>query len=351
MVSCQTVTAEALEAHFDKNMFQMLDYFGGAGAAVSFVTYKEIYHTSDSITCAYEQEQSFPPLRRSGADDPKTTTSENCFFQFSKSFGYSSLDDKEIVDIDKTLFDSGTCARLLCGLALSQLEKEGKINMKDRVSDYLGNQRETSLTLEEVLLKRSKLLASGDKENVEDDFPHCDDESSNGDKQAISYAEQIVEKASGTDFRTYMEEDLLPKLGLSLPKIDEESGKECFTYVKNKNKKMLQLKTLQSKLTPDSGLISTTSQMNQILTAILEHVQANEENISDSESGYNLLPGFGFGFKSVRFFPGSLEFFVCVSAMQDNGNAIICVEPKSKWAIWIACNVCCSLSLCFFFLL
>ena len=92
-----------------------------------------------------------------------------------------------------------------------------------------------------------------------------------------------------------MEEDLLPKLGLSLPRIDEGSGEECFTYVKNKSKKMLQLKTLQSKLTPESGLISTTAQMNQILTAILEHVQANEENISDSDSGYHLLPGFGFG--------------------------------------------------------
>ena len=37
MTSRQSITAEALEEHFDKNMFQMLDFFHIAGASVSLV--------------------------------------------------------------------------------------------------------------------------------------------------------------------------------------------------------------------------------------------------------------------------------------------------------------------------
>lgn len=341
MVSChRAVTAESLEEHFDKNMYRMLEYFHVAGASVAVVAQKEIYHTPECVsTSSYDQEDSLPSVSSCGSYERKPNSPMgNTFFKFCKSFGFNDIEKDSLVDIENTLFDSGTCARVLCGLALSELEKEGKIDMQSNVSKYLDNYK-GPMTVEDILKKRTKLAVAQNKENLETvhNEGNEEDDTDTWEDNASWCAEQIIEEASGVTFQTYMEETLLPKLGIRLPKVSE-NGKECFTYI-YKNKKMMQLKTLQSKLTPDSGLITSTSQMSKILMAVLEEVQNNEDNLKSG--GSLILPGFGFGFNSVRFFPGSMDFFVCVSAIQDNGNAIICVEPRSKWAIWIACNTCC----------
>ena len=49
-----------------------------------------------------------------------------------------------------TLFDSGTCARVLSGLALSKLEGEGKISMQSYASKYLSDYMGEATTLEEL---------------------------------------------------------------------------------------------------------------------------------------------------------------------------------------------------------
>ena len=341
MTSRQSITAEALEEHFDKNMFQMLDFFHIAGASVSLVC-EQTYRNIESFAVTSDQ---FDGVERLPSLAPEAETrastsreSRTRFFKFSKSFGFNDLENGELVDVDRTIFDSGTCARVLCGLSLSELEKEGKINMQNYVSKYLNDYLEESMTLEDVFMKKSRVQESQNKENLEGDLPEAGVEASSWDEHASWCAEQVIEKATGMDYRSYIKKELMPKLGIHLPKISEDGERECYTYL-YKNKKMLQLKTLQSKLTAQSGLISTTAQMNRILTEILERVRENESR--GDGTGYDLLPGFGFGFKSVRFFSGSLNFFICVSAVQDNGNAIVCVEPRGKWAIWIACNTCC----------
>lgn len=346
MASCRAVTAEALEEHFDRNMFRMLEYFHVAGATVSMVSYKEPRPTppESAVNAYYADELDRLPSLRPRCES-KTSTSEH-LFRFSKSFGFDDIEKEELVTCD-TLFDSGTCARVLSGLALSQLEGEGKISMQSYASKYLSDYMGEATTLEELFERRRSPSPSSDKENdgeqeeerEEDGTGLCSRSARDWDEHASWCAEQIIEKASGLSFRTYMETVLLPRLGISLQKVSEEDGKDCFTYLyKNKNKRMMQLKTLQSKLTVDSGLIVSTAQMNRILAALVSEVHAKGKD--GCREGYGLLPGFGFGFKSVSFVPGGLNFFVCVSAMRDNGNSVLCIEPTGKWAIWIACNTC-----------
>ena len=321
--------ADFLEELFDTKMFPMLRHFHVAGAAASFVSMKE---------CDADDVQ----RGSSRGSDAKATTSRTSgkIFSFSKAFGYNNLDTDELVDINTTPFDSGRCARMLCALALAELAKEGKIDMKNQVSRYVGNISDSlapTLTLEDLFVATKKpdmqhVLADKDRSDSPDIESLTPDD---WEKEADRCAVNIIEKVSGMDFASYMVKKLMPKL--NLPYTEVTDSVDCFTYI-YKNNTMLQMKTLQSKLLPNQGLITTTTQMNKMLAAVLQHVARADAEGCGEESGYELLPGFGFGFKSVKLWQGSPTVFVCVSALEDNGNALICVEPRSKWALWIACN-------------
>ncbi len=53
-----------------------------------------------------------------------------------ENFGYSNVKTKEKIT-SKTLYELGTTSKAFTALALLKLEKEGKVNLDDKVSDYL----------------------------------------------------------------------------------------------------------------------------------------------------------------------------------------------------------------------
>lgn len=348
----QRLTPEALEDHFDRSVYPMLKHFHIAGAAVGVVCDRKEACSNQS------QRVESPGDGTGGASqsqrNTKASTSGESTMSFCKGFGYDDLDSEKIVNIHTSLFDSGRCARLLCALALADLQQEGSISMKSRVSEYIndyGSPSKPVLTLKDLLVRPSgkPLSGNGHSDTDSDDI--------DWDAEADDCASQIIEKVSGMEFSSHIKKLVQQKVNMSLTEINENkvswSGtrkcitmnvtvianlcaamQECFTYLYQKDK-MLQLKTLQSKLLASQGLITTAEQMTKILKAYMSNVERIENSRGDC---YDILPGFGFGFKSVQLWPGSPNVFVCVSAIQDNGNAIVCVEPRSRWAVWIACN-------------
>lgn len=56
--------------------------------------------------------------------------------QFTKSYGYSDL-EKQVPINSNTLFEIGSCSKAFTALAITDLELKGRINLDDKVSDYL----------------------------------------------------------------------------------------------------------------------------------------------------------------------------------------------------------------------
>jgi CubicO group peptidase (beta-lactamase class C family) len=154
---------------------------------------------------------------------------------YSQGFGYSDLQEKTKVDPDSSLFRIGSISKVFIWTAVMQLYQKGILDLNADINQYLGDfslkkkdgQRITLKNLmshsagfedrvlgvfgedEKTLLPLGELLSKEMPAQVRPPNSHV-----SYSNHGSALAALIVEKVSGVDFHTYVEENILSPLGM-----------------------------------------------------------------------------------------------------------------------------------------
>ena len=155
---------------------------------------------------------------------------------YEKGFGYSDVEKKERVT-SKSLFEIGSNSKAFTALGILKLQKEGLIELNDEVTDYIPwlkvkyKGREVPVTIEQLLHHTSGIpFKTIDNIPVSNDDNAIDEtvrtligielDSEPGEKfqyATINYdvLGLIIEKATGSSYEEYIEENILKPMGLN----------------------------------------------------------------------------------------------------------------------------------------
>jgi putative ATP-binding cassette transporter len=163
-----------------------------------------------------------------------------------KSFGYANVESQQPV-ISRTQFEIGSLSKAFTALAITNLEKQGKINLDLNVSDYIPwfhttfNDSEVSITVRQLLHHTSgipwetisKIPETNDVNALEqtirilvgqelDKLPGSEYQYATINYDVLAL---IIAKVSGQSFEAYLEANIFNKLGLETTSIGKEDSK------------------------------------------------------------------------------------------------------------------------------
>lgn len=153
--------------------------------------------------------------------DGSVVVEENGEKCISKGFGYSNR-EKQIKNSPHTIFDIGSITKQFTAAAILKLEMQGKLSTDDKIAGFFNNipEDKVSITIHDLLRHQSGLVS-----NVGKDFDKISEAEfldkvfsstlkftpgTNFSYSNIGYSllAMIIEKVSGTNYETYLYENL-----------------------------------------------------------------------------------------------------------------------------------------------
>jgi len=246
---------------------------------------------------------------------------------FKKGYGYSDLENKVLVDPDKTTFPVASVSKLFTATAIMKLYEDGKIALNKNVDNYIKpfsveNSYSDSVTCANLLTHTSGVdeaseldggtLNEKDVKSQEHYIskhlpkvvrkPNTVSRYSNEGYNLLGY---IIEKVSGENYQEYVQKNILDSLGMkdSFIRVKNESTAKGYEY---NNGKYTSLNLAYQYNLGSSGVIATSADMGKFMQCHLNKGQFNgksmlkpktEELMQKKEFANNdKLAGMGYGF-------------------------------------------------------
>lgn len=249
----------------------------------------------------------------------------------NKGYGYSNLAKRTPVDANTTQFRVASISKTFTATAIMQLRDQGKLSLDKDVNQYTGNLVIPNLTEKPLTLKHLLTHTSGfnytdsgvtvrhyntnySLENfIFKNLPTVTTEPGKAYRyDNYSYALQgyIVQRLASMPFENYIERHIFEPLEMKdsyFYLTANKLNKLATPY--NKNNEPLAQYVVSSKISPDSGMITTGKDMSNFMIAMLNKGEFKDQSILSPTSiatmqklDYSIhpdVPGVGYGFEST----------------------------------------------------
>ncbi len=246
---------------------------------------------------------------------------------FKNGYGYSDLENKVLVDPDKTTFPLASVSKLFTATSIMKLYEDGKIDLNANVDNYIkpfsvqnsysqpvtcsnllthssGVDEESELevgTFNENDVKSQEYFLSKHLPKVVRE-PNTVSRYSNEGYSLLGY---VIENASGESYQEYVQKNILDVLGMKNSYIRHKNETMAKGYEYDDGKYVFQDLAYQYNLGA-SGIITTATDMEKFMQAHLNKGQINGQPMLKPEtealmqkkefSNNNDLAGMGYGF-------------------------------------------------------
>lgn len=244
---------------------------------------------------------------------------------FNKGYGYADLNEKRVVDVNNTTFPAASVSKLFTAVSIMQLYEQGKIDLDKDVNEYISpykieNKFNKPVTCRNLLTHSSGLdeeseinTKTEDIENIKSQeyyFEHHKPVVITQPDTICRYSNQgynllgfIVEKVSSISYEEYIKENILNplKMANTSVRINDENMAKGYMDDNEESVPFSYQYTSGS-----SGIISTSSDMENFMSAILNKGSFNGYNLLKPEtiammestqfSNNNCFSGMGLGF-------------------------------------------------------
>lgn len=246
---------------------------------------------------------------------------------FKKGYGYSDVENKVLVDPDKTTFPLASVSKLFTATAIMKLYEDGKIDLNANVDNYIKPFSVKNSYSELVTCANLLTHASGVDEESELDVgtfnksevksqqyflskhlpkvvrePNTVSRYSNEGYGLLGY---IIENVSGESYQEYVQKNILDVLGMKNSYIRFKNVTMAKGYAYDDGKYKFQDFAYEYNLGA-SGIIATATDMEKFMQAHLNKGQINGQSILKPEteelmqkkefSNNDRLSGMGYGF-------------------------------------------------------
>ncbi|MEB3355372.1 MAG: serine hydrolase domain-containing protein [Synechococcales bacterium] len=250
---------------------------------------------------------------------------------FQKGYGYADLEREIPVDGDRTLFRVASLSKLFTATATMQLYEQGLIDLDDDITQYLDfeleNPFDQPVTFAQLMThtggttKRRIGLAA----RTADEMPPLGDylrdhtppivyppgKLYSYSSHAIALLGYLVERISGEDFNTYVQNHLLQPLDMDrstfLQPPPENLQNDLATGYQRKGGEFEPVPYLYLNIAPAASLQATATDMAHFMIAHLQLGQYEDQRILEPDTArlmhethfvsYPGLPGTGYGFR------------------------------------------------------
>lgn len=286
---------------------------------------------------------------------------------FKSGYGYSNLESKTKVDIDKTSFPACSVSKLFTATAILQLYEKGELDLDRNIEEYISpykviNKYDTPVTCRNLLTHSSGIDEESELNVATLDYnlvkkqeyyfnthpikvvtePNTICRYSNIGYNILGY---IVEKVSKTSYEDYVKENILKPLEMNDSTIRLKSNDTAKGYTDEGNKYIEN--TLAYQYTSGScGIITTTKDMENFIIANLNNGKFKDNKILSDKtlkimqdkqfSNSEVIPGMGFGF--IRSYRNGEEIIKHEGALPSGYTTTLFILPKENIGIYIATN-------------
>ena len=246
---------------------------------------------------------------------------------FKNGYGYSDVENKVLVDPDKTTFPLASVSKLFTATSIMKLYEDGKIDLNENVNNYIKPFSVENSYSQPVTCANLLTHASGVDEESELDVGTFNKDDIKSQQYFISkhlpkvvrepntvsrYSNEgygllgyIIENVSGESYQEYVQKNILDVLGMknSYIRLKNETMAKAYTYDDGKYK--FQDFAYEYNLGA-SGIITTATDMEKFMQAHLNKGQINGQSMLKPEteelmqkkefSNNDDLPGMGYGF-------------------------------------------------------
>ncbi|HCW54556.1 MAG TPA: serine hydrolase [Clostridium sp.] len=244
---------------------------------------------------------------------------------FNKGYGYADLKERRRVDINKTTFPAASVSKLFTAVAIMQLYEQGKIDLDTDVNKYISpiriqNKFDQPVTCRNLLTHSSGLDEEGEINTKTENIQNIKSQEyyfeynkpvvilepntiSRYSNQGYNILGFIVEKVSSASYEQYIEENILKPLNMNNTSVRMNDENMAKGYMDDNEESVPFSYQYTS---GSSGIISTSSDMKNFMTAILNkgsfegYTLLKPETVAMMEctqfANDSCFPGMGLGF-------------------------------------------------------
>lgn len=234
--------------------------------------------------------------------------SQNGKIVFQKSYGFADK-DKNIQNDANTLFSLASVTKSLTATAILKLHDEGKLNIYERVDKYIPgfiNDNTDSLTIINLLNHTSGMVANINhtEDFVNEDLVEAGKEPVTFDQLIAKFKETklkykpgtkfnynnygyvllayIIEKVTGMDYYSYLDESIFAKSGMQSTYIQNNlpgSPATGYAGIGTSNIHAVKNEADPSWLTGAAGIYSSTGDLSKFLQSVFSHQLFSEKTL------------------------------------------------------------------------
>lgn len=286
---------------------------------------------------------------------------------YKRGYGYSDVDERITVNPDKTLFPVASVSKLFTAIAIMQLYEQGKIDLNENVEKYITPYKIENDYNEVVTCANLLTHSSGIDEASEIDGNTRNDKAiksqeyyfnnhiprvvvkpntiSRYSNQGYNILGYVIEKVSGITYEEYIKKYILEPLRMndSLVRLKNSDTAIGYEYIDGVFK---EVPLAYQYTSGSSGIIVTTRDMENFITAILNNGEINNTRILKEStmklmkekqfSNNKALSGMGYGFirsnrngKEIVKHEGALPGFTSTMFLIEDENLGIYVSTNS----------------------
>lgn len=286
---------------------------------------------------------------------------------FKNGYGYSDVENKVLVDPNKTTFPLASVSKLFTATAIMKLYEDGKIDLNENVNDYIKpfsieNSYSQPVTCANLLTHSSGIdeeseldVGTFNKNDIKSQQyfiskhvpkvvrePNTVSRYSNEGYGLLGY---IIENISGESYQEYVQKNILDVLGMknSYIRFKNETMAKAYTYDEGKYK--FQDFAYEYNLGA-SGIIATATDMEKFMQAHLNKGQINGQSMLKPEteelmqkkefSNNDDLPGMGYGF--IRSYRNNKLVLKHEGALPVGYTISMFLIPEENVGVYIATN-------------
>lgn len=286
---------------------------------------------------------------------------------FKNGYGYSDLENKVLVDPDKTTFPLASISKLFTATSIMRLYEDGKIDLNANVDNYIKPFSVQNSYSQPVTCSNLLTHSSGVDEESELDvgtFNENDVKSqeyflskhlpkvvrepntvSRYSNEGYSLLGYIIENVSGESYQEYVQKNILDVLGMKNSYIRDKNETMAKGYAYDDGKYVFQDLAYQYNLGA-SGIITTATDMEKFMKAHLNDGQINGQSMLKPEteelmqkkefSNNNHLAGMGYGF--IRSDRNNKLIIKHEGALQEGYVTSMFLVPEENLGVYIVTN-------------
>lgn len=286
---------------------------------------------------------------------------------FKKGYGYSDVENKVLVDPDKTTFPLGSVSKLFTATAIMKLYEDAKIDLNANVDNYIKPFSVENSYSEPVTCANLLTHASGLDEESELDVGTFNENEVKSQQYFLSkhlpkvvrepntvsrYSNEgygllgyVIENASGESYQEYVQKNILDVLGMKNSYIRAKNETMAKAYVYDDGKYKFQDWAYEYNLGA-SGIIATATDMEKFMQAHLNKDQIKGQSMLKPEteelmqkkefSNNDDLPGMGYGF--IRSDRNNKLVLKHEGALPVGYTTSMFLVPEENLGVYIATN-------------